>query len=195
MRTPRAASLTNRRWPPLLLCAALVGVSGAAAAEEPTIEQIEYHPSELPPDAARGRLILTGALLTAGWYGVSVGTSFLWSDAPNARDLRLPVVGPWLALRDVGCADAESSCNTFTVVLRTALGVVSGVGQIGGIFAMTEGIFLDTAGGAARSASSTSQRTTTSGGRDRGARGFGHTWAALPVALPDGAGIEVVGRF
>lgn len=185
MTTPRSGKPSRRLRPAFALGAALLALGAAAGAEEPTIGEIEYRPAELPPDAARGRLILTGALLTAGWYGASVGTSYLWEDAPNARDLRLPVVGPWLALRDVGCGDRESGCSTFTVVLRTALGIVSGVGQAGGLFAMTEGIFLDTAS----SAASAPRATDAAGG------GLGRTWMALPVALPDGAGVEVVGRF
>lgn len=152
-----------------------------ARAEEPTIDQIEYHPAELPPDAARGRLILVGLALTAGWYGASVGTSYLWSDAPNARDLRLPVVGPWMALGDVGCGSRESSCTTLTVIGRTALAVVSGVGQAGGLFAIVEGLVMDT-GSAAPATPAGDARGTSS-------------WAAAPVMLSDGAGIEIVGRF
>ena len=80
----------------------LLAVPRVALAEEPTLDAVTYNPTELPPDAARGRVLLVGLALTAGWYGASVGTSYLWPDAPNARDLRLPVVGPWLALADTG---------------------------------------------------------------------------------------------
>ena len=79
------------------------------------------------------------------------------------------------------------SCTTLTVVLRTALGVVSGVGQAGGLLALTEGIFLDTGSGA--------PPATKQGARAERDVGFGHTWTALPVALPDGGGIEIVGSF
>jgi hypothetical protein len=163
------AALSSLLWPAL------------ARAEEPTIDQIEYHPAELPPDGARGRAILVGLALTAGWYGASVGTSYLWSDAPNARDLRLPVVGPWMALGDVGCGSRESNCTTITVIGRTALAVVSGIGQAGGLFAVVEGLVMDT-GTAAPAAPA----------RDA-ARGT--SWAATPVVLSGGAGLEIVGRF
>ena len=156
---------------------------GMAAAEEPTVDEVAYHPSELPPDAARGRVLIVGLALTAGWYGASVGTSYLWPDAPNAEDLRLPVVGPWLALADAGCGDDESGCSTFTVVARSTLAVVSGVGQLGGLIAIGEGIFMSTGSPAAPT--------------QKGARLRGHepAVAAVPVMLPNGAGIEFVGRF
>jgi hypothetical protein len=150
-----------------------------AAAEEPTIDQIEYHPAELPPPGARTRALVVGAALAAGWYGAAVGTSFLWPDAENAKDLRVPVVGPWLALGDTGCAASESRCTTVTVIARTALAVASGVGQAGGLFAIVEGIFMDTGSGAAAGRARASERR----------------WMAAPVVLPDGGGLEVVGRF
>jgi hypothetical protein len=180
---------TRPIWPRslwLTACVAALGVllsSRAARAEEPTIDQIEYHPAELPPDGARTRAILVGVALTAGWYGASVGTSYLWPDAPNARDLRLPVVGPWMALADVGCGSEESSCTTVSVITRTTLAVVSGIGQAGGLFAIVEGLFMDTRSSAPPAAT----------GRDA-ARA--PSWAAAPVVLSNGgAGIEVVGRF
>jgi hypothetical protein len=165
-----------------LALAALCSPSQAAA-EEPTIDQVEYHPAELPPDAARSRVILVGAALTVGWYGAAVGTSYLWSDAPNAKDLRLPVVGPWLALADVGCGSRESSCTTAPVVLRTALAVASGVGQAGGLFAIVEGLLMDTGASSA----------ATSEPRDKSKQGA--SWSAAPVVLSDGAGISLFGRF
>lgn len=186
-------------------CTALVGAllaptlvvllaPSAAVAEEPTIEQIEYHPAELPPDGVRTRAIVVGAALTAGWYGASVGTSYLWPDAPNAKDLRLPVVGPWMALGNVGCGDAEPDCSTGTVIARTVLGVVSGVGQAGGLFVILEGLLMDTG-----STTSAAPSGSAGVGRERTSRvpaGPVASWSAAPVMLPDGgAGIELFGRF
>jgi len=172
---------------PLLSIAALalaaLGSASEAAAEEPTIDQIEYHPAELPPESARPRVILVGAALAAGWYGAAVGTSYLWPDAPNAKDLRLPVVGPWLALGDVGCGSGESNCTTAPLVLRTALAVVSGVGQAGGLLAIVEGLLMDTG----------SSPASTSAPSDKSKQGA--SWSAAPLMLSDGAGIELFGRF
>jgi hypothetical protein len=178
---------TRSIWPrPLWLLASGAALGSffspaLAAAEEPTIDQIEYHPAELPPDAARTRVILVGVALTAGWYGAAIGTSYLWPDASNASDLRLPVIGPWKALGNTGCGSQESGCTTLTVVGRTALAVVSGVGQAGGLFAIVEGILMDTGSSAAPTKA-----------RDAGGAAG---WAAAPVVLSDGAGIELVGRF
>lgn len=179
---------TRTIWARTLLtsCVAALGVlasGGVARAEEPTIDQIEYHPAELPPDGARTRVILVGLALTAGWYGASIGTSYLWPDAPNATDLRLPVVGPWMALGNTGCGSSESRCSTFTVIGRTALAVVSGVGQAGGLFAILEGLLMDTGSGAPAAGRA---------GRDSLRQ---PAWAAAPVMLSGGAGVEVVGQF
>jgi hypothetical protein len=167
----------------LLTCSAtLAFASGDAAAEEPTIDQIEYHPAELPPEGIRSRLILVGTALTVGWYGAAVGTSYIWPDAPNSHDLRLPVVGPWMALGDVGCGPRESNCTTVSVIARTALAVVSGVGQAGGLLAIVEGLAMDT--GPSASAVSRGADTTR-----------GTSWSAAPVVLSGGGGVEFFGRF
>jgi hypothetical protein len=131
-------------------------------------------------------VILVGLALTAGWYGAAVGTSYLWPDAPNSSDLRLPVVGPWMALGDTGCGSRESSCTTLMVIGRTALAVVSGVGQAGGLLAIVEGVFMNTGSGAP---AAPAPAASSSVGREP-------AWAAVPVALPDGgAGIQFVGSF
>jgi len=185
------------------LAAAVCALVGArsARAEEPTIDEVRYHPTELPPDGARARVLITGAALTVGWYGVGVGTSYLWPDAKNSRDLRVPVVGPWMALGSIGCGANESNCRDAIVVLRTTLAVLSGVGQAGGLLAFVEGLFMSTGnapseapsapGGAAPPRSErpqASQQRTLQQSQRPG-------WAAIPVALPDGAAIEVIGHF
>lgn len=152
--------------------------SGDAWAEEPSIDQVQYDPAALPPDGARSRLIWTGAGLAVGWYGVGVGTSLLWGDAPSASELRLPVVGPWMALGEVRCGREETRCTTGTLVLRTVLAVLSGVGQIGGLAAVAEGIFLDTGSSAPPTPSATQS-----------------SWMAVPVVASDGFGLELVGHF
>jgi len=172
-------------------CMALALTSTSPArAEEPTLDEVRYHPTELPADGTRARVLLTGAALTAGWYGVGVGTSYLWPNARNARDLRLPVVGPWMALGDVGCGSKERNCRDAIVVVRTALAVLSGVGQAGGLFAVVEGLFLET--GAAAGASAKGALDTK---RSQALQSPSPAWAAVPVVLPDGAAIEVMGHF
>ncbi|MET0412323.1 MAG: hypothetical protein ABW217_13560 [Polyangiaceae bacterium] len=163
--------------------------SQPAGAEEPTLAEAHYDPSEYPPSGTQSRLILTGAGLTVGWYAAAIGTSFMWRDAPNASDLRIPVAGPWLALADTGCGSGERDCETAVVVFRTAVTLISGVGQLGGLLVLAEGLFIGKgapAGPPARPAASARDR------RDWA----GIDWSPTPVALPDGSlGIGISGRF
>jgi hypothetical protein len=155
----------------------------SALAEEPTLDEVRYHPTELPPDGTRSRLLLTGAGVALGWYGIGLGTSYLYPNAPNARDLRIPVVGPWMGLDDVRCGPKERNCRDAVLVIRTTLGVLSAVGQAGGLLGVIEGLFLP--GGAADPAADIRPSATAPQ----------HSWIAAPVVLPDGAGIELMGRF
>lgn len=163
--------------------------SQPACAEEPTLAETHYDPSEYPPSGTQSRLILTGAGLTVGWYAAAIGTSFMWRDASNASDLRIPVAGPWLALADIGCGSNERDCETAVVVFRTAVTLISGVGQLGGLLVLAEGLFVGSgapAGAPARPAASARDR------RDWA----GIDWSPTPVAFPDGSlGIGISGRF
>lgn len=135
-------------------------------------------PPEYPPPSARTSLALAGAGVFAAWYAGSVGASLLWSDAPGASDLRIPVVGPWLSLQHTGCADSEPDCSTAMVVIRALLTVMDGVGQLGGLGAIGEAIFLPTA--SARPGSEAKR---------------GSVRAAPFVAGSDGVGLGVLGAF
>lgn len=175
-----------------LALAALVCWPETARADEPSLAEARYDPTEYPPPGTRARLLLTGAGLTVGWYGVSLGSSFFWRNAPNAKDLRIPVAGPWIALGDVGCGPKEPECETAIVVFRTAVTVISGVGQLGGLLALWEGLWLDS-GPPAAAGSARSRRG--SAGDDRAAS-TGLKWSAAPVALPEGSlGLGVIGQF
>jgi hypothetical protein len=168
----------------------LVPWSGRAGADEPTLAEAHYDPTEYPPPGTRGRLLLTGAGLTVGWYAAALGSSFLWRDAPNAKDLRIPVAGPWLALTDVGCGSKERDCETAIVVFRTAVTIISGVGQLGGLFVFWEGLFVHSAppghdASAPKAASARDQRAWA-----------GIDWSPTPLAMPDGSlGLGITGRF
>jgi hypothetical protein len=191
MTSPANRTPCLRRWLAGGAVACAFASASNARAEEPTLDEVRYHPTELPPDGTRSRLLLTGVALTAGWYGVAVGTSYLWPDAPNARDLRIPIAGPWMALGGVRCGTEESNCTDAVLILRTVVGVLSGVGQAGGLFAIAEGLFLDTGSTPKAGASSSSRRAP----GEIDSRKQQAAWAAVPVVLPDGAGIELVGRF
>ena len=116
-----------------------------AAADEPVPPDVS-DPGAYPPPTARWRLFGVGAAATAVWYGGAVGLSYAWPSAPRASDLRIPIAGPWLALSATGCPASDPDCSTFIVVLRAVLTGIDGVGQVGGLAAMAEAVFMPTAG-------------------------------------------------
>lgn len=97
-----------------------------------------------PTSGTNGTLMLTGAAVFAGWYGVAVGESFMWPDAPEADKLRIPVVGPWFAVAKAGCGPEEVNCGDVLPVVRAILEAVTAVAQVGGLAVMAEGAFLRT---------------------------------------------------
>lgn len=101
-------------------------------------------PVELPDSSARSNHIIAGAATTLVWYGVAVGHSYLWSDNPGAEELRLPIVGPWLSLGKTGCPKDEPDCSTVLVVVQAVLTTLTGVGQVGGLAIIGEGLFVPT---------------------------------------------------
>ncbi len=175
----------------LLVLAGAIALTAAwpspARAEEPTLAEAHYDPTEFPPPGAQTRLILTGAGLTVAWYAAAIGTSFMWRDASNASDLRIPVAGPWLALGDVGCGREERDCETAVVAFRTAVTIISGVGQLGGLLVLVEGLFMSSGAPAGAKPAATARDRSDWAGID---------WSPTPVALPDGSlGIGISGRF
>lgn len=117
----------------------------AANAADAVTPARDLLPLEYPSPSARASLAVTGTVVFAAWYGAGVGASLLWDDAPGAKELRIPVVGPWLSLRHTGCAKDQPNCSTANVVVRAIATIMGGVGQLGGLAAIGEAIFLPTA--------------------------------------------------
>ncbi len=115
--------------------------------------------------------------MTVGWYGFGVGTRFLWPDAPGADELLIPVAGPFMSLAETGCPDDEPDCSIVIVVLQAVMTTLSGVGQVGGLGVMAEGVFVQT--------------------KERRAASEPATFSAevQPVVDEDHIGLGVVGRF
>jgi hypothetical protein len=138
----------RQRFRALLQSLALVAAASSAAAQEarPAAEPVtaDSGTSELPGPAARTNALIGGSAMVVGWYGIAAGTSLLWSDAPGADDLFIPVAGPWMALAQTGCPDTEPDCNIVELILRATLTTMSGVGQIGGLGIIGEGLFVPT---------------------------------------------------
>jgi hypothetical protein len=156
-----------------------------ARADEP-VRITTYDPGEYPPPSTRWGLLAVGAGTSLVWYGGGLACSYLWPEAPGARDLRIPVAGPWMALADTGCADGDPDCSTFMVVTRAILTTMNGIGQAGGLAIVGEALFLPTAEAEAQAAARRAAARRTSSLRVR----------ALPVLAPDGGvGLGVFGQF
>lgn len=145
----RPLGLLGRGAAAAVLCSSVL-LSVSAHADEPVAPEEDTNPKTKPPASARVNVVLVGLAVTAGWYGVAAGTSYLWPDSDGASALRIPVAGPYMALAKTGCSDAEPDCTTLTVVVRTVFTALSAIGQTGGVLAMGEGLFLPTADGASR---------------------------------------------
>jgi hypothetical protein len=129
---------------------------------------------------SQGTVLVAGASVALVSYGLAFGSSFFWADAPTAQDLRLPVVGPYYALAGAKCGPQESGCSVVTVVIRSVLATLSGIGQIGGLALLAEGVFLPTsASGESRTVATRSEPTL----------------YFSPAATDDGVGLLVGGAF
>lgn len=132
------------RLPVVLFSAACASLLPTVAHAEEPLRVRRYEPDVYPTPSTRTNLALAGLGATAVWYGLAAGASLAWDEAPGAKDLRIPVAGPWIALADTGCADSNPDCTTFGVVIRAVLTVIDGVGQAGGLLVATEAVFLPT---------------------------------------------------
>ena len=153
----------------------------AAHADEPVPPEVDVNPSKYPPPATRPNLLLVGAGITVGWYGIAIATSYGWSKADSAGSLRIPVAGPYMALAKTRCGAAETDCHTFDVVIRTIITSLSLVGQTGGVLAMLEGAFVPTS-------VSTSEQA-------RAPRPVQRHVAVVPTPMTSGGGVAVFGEF
>jgi hypothetical protein len=147
---PRPASRTV--FPCARTCAALTGLLACfaprpAAAEPPTNHAVlEPGPAltlDQPPPSARTYTIVGGLATTATWYGLALGSSYLWPDTVGAKDLRIPVAGPWIAFSHSGCGPV-ADCHEAIVVVRAIATALDGIGQIGGLMLLGQGLFLPT---------------------------------------------------
>lgn len=134
----------------LSLAALILSSAVVARAAEPQPQpqpQLQPPPrpnADLPPAGARVTHIVAGTAVTLGSYGLAFGSSYLFSDARGAKDLRIPIAGPWLALAKTGCPEGDPNCSVVPLVLGAILEVIGGVTQVGGLAIIGEGLFLNT---------------------------------------------------
>ena len=162
-------------------------------ADEPTMPESDFDPSKYPESGVRWTTVGAGAALTVGWYGVGYGVSELWSDAPGADDLKMPVIGPWQALGQSGCSESEGSDCIFMPVLRGVFHVLSGIGQAGGILVMLEGAFLPSAPAEAATIAGGTRSSTADPSSDSAAASF--SIAPSAVVTDHGVSLGLIGAF
>ena len=159
-------------------------ISASALAEEPLPPLAAAAPPQvdLPPPSARTNLIITGAATTLVSYGLAFGASYLFTeedDLCGAKQLRIPIAGPWLALGKTGCPTNNPGCSAVPLVLGALLNVLDGVAQAGGLGVLGEGLFLNT-----------------SSARPAPPKAQGPTVHAVPFNFEaGGVGLGVIGTF
>ena len=169
--------------------------TASAHAEDPTAASPAPAPApatdELPPPGARATHIVAGAATTVVSYGLALGASYLFKpeDLNGAKDLRIPIAGPWMALGKTGCPASEPDCSAVTLVIGAALMIFDGVTQAGGLGIIGEGLFLKTS--SARPAARKAQS-----GQTPGRYATEATVRAVPFNFgKDGVGLGVIGTF
>jgi len=101
---------------------------------------------QLPPPSSRWKTVGLGLGFTGVWYAGAWGLrEWFWSQSPGARDLRYPIVGPWMDMYKTGCPSNDTNCGKFGLVVRTVLVVIDGIGQVGGLAVALDGLFTPTA--------------------------------------------------
>jgi hypothetical protein len=88
-------------------------------------------------------LLIAGGVTVASWYALALGSSYIWPDTVGAKDLRIPVAGPWMSFAHSGCGRV-ASCSEVIVVIRAIATALDGVGQATGLAIAGEGLFLPT---------------------------------------------------
>ncbi len=138
---------------------------------------------ELPPPESRWKTIGLGLGFTGVWYAGAWGLrEWAWRYSPGARNLRAPIVGPWIDLYKTGCPSNDTNCGKFGLVLRTVAVVVDGLGQVGGLAVALDGLFTPTASRSAATASRNSVAPRIS-------------LLPVPWSTTGGGGLSLVGQF
>jgi hypothetical protein len=149
----------------------ILAAPALARAEDPV------RPMRYPPTSVRWKLITGGILITGVAYGIGFLAATQWSDAPGAKDLKIPVAGPWIAFANNGCPSGD--CGAMPYV-RGVLEVLSGIAQAGGMGLVGEGIFMTTESNRAPGSRADSARVTL---------------RPVPVVGAEHAGIGLVASF
>jgi hypothetical protein len=153
----------------LLVAVPLLAASAAAEDPEP--------PTRYPPSLVRPKLIAGGLAITGLAYGAGFLAASSWPEVPGSSELKIPVVGPWIALTKNDCAKDDSDCG-FILYMRGFLTIIDGLMQAGGVGIAGEGVFMTTEASAAPEA-----------------RASAITVRPAPIVEGTGVGLGVVGTF
>src|SRR6187402_796131 len=128
-----------KRLLPISLAALAFTATGVAHADEP--EAAVAPDAANPPSSVRLKLALGGVAVAGGAYAMSYAMASNFPEVPGTTELKIPVVGPWLALGKSGCATDDPDCGA-KVVLRGFFLVIDGLAQIGGVGLIAEAVFM-----------------------------------------------------
>jgi len=119
--------------------------ASSARADEPAESEYGSSPTTMryPPSSVRLKLVGGGLALSGLAYGAAYLCASTWPEAPGADQLKIPVIGPWMALGKSGCAADDPDCG-FAMYFRAILTVLDGVIQAGGLGIAGEGVFMTT---------------------------------------------------
>lgn len=172
----------------LALATSLVSAGGLAQSPDPDADPAakakpaEEEPSpevpdlvRYPPSSVRLPLIIGGSFVTLAAYGITLASGLAWDDVPGADAMLVPIVGPWIALGQSGCAADDPDCGAI-LYIRGILLVVDGIAQAAGLGLIGEGIFMTTEADAPAAEPKTS-------------------WTLAPVITPTHTGLGVIGTF
>jgi len=182
-----------RRLLPLAVLAALSAtVCSVAQAQEPSPadarEAGQDEARRYPPSSVRSKLVIGGLTLTGLAYGAAALSGTQWNDVPGADALKVPIVGPWIALGQNDCAPDDPDCG-FILYLRGFLTLLDGIIQAGGLGIAGEGLFMTTEADVPDGPDAVSRE------REERTLGLFEDVAVMPIVTPNATGLGVVATF
>jgi hypothetical protein len=163
-----------KRLLPISLAALAFTATGVARADEPAVATVAPEAAH-PPSSVRLKLALGGVAVAGGAYAISYAMASNFPEVPGTTQLKIPIVGPWLALGKSGCATDDPDCGA-KVVFRGILLVIDGLAQLGGLGLIAEGTFMQTDPSAPKKAPA-------------------FTWRPTPLVTGNVTGVGFVGSF
>jgi hypothetical protein len=160
-----------------LLALALLAVPATAHAQD---QEASTEGTRYPPSSVRPKIIGGGIAVTAIAYGVGFVAAETWPEAPGASSLKIPIVGPWMAIAQNKCGDPNEKDCTGSIWIRGVLTAIGGIAQLAGLGLVAEGIAMKTEAPAAKpDAASTTAFVV----------------RPVPIVTPTVAGVGLVGTF